>query len=486
VHLADLFAASALRHRSRTFLTWDDGGCVSYGEFAGFLDRQVEILRGAGLPGHRIGLLAGNRPELILLWLACMRAGATAVFLNPALTEHEIRRVVSDLSLAALVGESEVDGGVAQAMLEKRPRADALTLPGPTAGAATEGAAAAVVLTSGSTGRPKYVPVPHAAYTLKATLNATALGWTAADRTACVMPLFHVGAQCETLAPALAVGASIHLASAFSASSLWQSLENHGVTHFHATGSLLAMALARAEPVAGGSLRRIVGSLRADLAEALAEALPAVDLISLYGLTECPLGTLAAPKETYRAGWVGYPYLPGSVRLRDSEIQLRNPACTVGYIGLSPSEGFTDDGWLRTGDLGKKEHGGLFLTGRIKEMIRRSGENIAPAEIEEAALRHPDVVEAAVVPFPDAVRDEEVWLLVEVRNGARPPSPPELREFLSGRIAAYKLPRYVDVLASVPKTGSNKIDKPALLAGLRRPGWDAMAPEVGFDERARG
>jgi acyl-CoA synthetase (AMP-forming)/AMP-acid ligase II len=475
LHLAGLFEAAALRHRDRPCLRWGEDGAVAYGEFAGALERQAELLVAAGLPGHRVGLMSSNRPELVLLWLACIKAGVTAVFLNPALTEPEVRRTVADLSLAVLVGEGELDAGTSQVTLAAEQAALPLPLPAPAAGATWSDEAATVVLTSGSTGRPKYVPVPHLAYALKAVLNAAALGWSAADRTACVMPLFHVGAQCETLAPALAAGASVHLASSFSASGLWRSLEELGVTHFHATGSLLAMGLARGEPVAGGSLRRIVGSLRGDLAEALADGLPGVDLLSLYGLTECPLGTLSALGEPYRPGWVGYPYIPGSVRLAEGEIQLRNPACTAGYIGLEPGEGFTADGWLQTGDLGEEAGGGFLLTGRIKEMIRRSGENIAPAEVEEAALDHPAVTEAAVVPFADPVRDEEVWLLVEVREGAGAPAPAELREFMAARLAPYKLPRYVDLLPSLPMTGSNKVDKPALVAAREQPGWDAVA-----------
>ncbi|MBS1884077.1 MAG: acyl--CoA ligase [Actinobacteria bacterium] len=473
-NLAELFEATAVRHRSRLCLSWEDGGEVSYGELAEAMRRQADLIREAGLSGTRIGLMQGNRPELVLLWLACMRAGATAVFLNPALTAPEVRRIAEDLGLAVLIGEAYLEVGVPQVVLGDAPAASPIPLPLAAPDAAVGDPGSTIVLTSGSTGRPKYVPVPDIAFTLKALLNTTALGWNENDRTYCVMPLFHVGAQSETLAPALVVGGAVHLARSFSASGLWSALEATGTTHFHATGSLLAMALGRAEPVAGGSLRRLVGSLRPDLAAALGAALPGVDLLSLYGLTECPLGTLTALGEPYRRGFVGYPYLPDSVRLVEGEIQLRNPACTQGYIGLDPGEGFTADGWLRTGDLGEERDGGLYLTGRLKEMIRRSGENIAPAEVEEVALQHPAVIEAAAVPFPDPIRDEEVWLLVEVGENSTAPDPSELREFMSAQLAPYKLPRYIDVRSDLPKTGSNKVDKPTLVAG-GDPGWDATS-----------
>ncbi|MFN8217044.1 MAG: class I adenylate-forming enzyme family protein [Solirubrobacterales bacterium] len=473
VNLSQLLEGAALRHRDRPCLSWE-GGAATYLELAAAVAAQADALAGAGLAARRVGLMARNRPELVVLWLACMKAGTTAVFLNPQLTETEVRGVVDDLALAAVVGDRDLDPGTSHLVLPETEGTAAVALPGPAAEAAEAVEAATVVLTSGSTGRSKYVPVPHLAYALKATLNVAALGWNASDRTDCVMPLFHVGAQCETLAPALAVGAAVHLSASFSASGLWTGLEQRGTSHFHATGSLLAMALARGEPSGPSPLRRIVGSLRADLGEALGEVFPQADLISVYGLTECPLGTLSALGEPYRPGWVGYPYLGGSLRLQEGEIQLRNGACTAGYIGLPAGEGFTEDGWLRTGDLGEHADGGLYLTGRTKEMIRRSGENIAPAEVEEAALRHPGVVEAAALPYADPIRDEEVWLLVEAK-GEGAPTPAELREFVSARLAPFKRPRYIDILADLPMTGSNKVDKPALRARQQRPAWDAQS-----------
>lgn len=471
--VARLFEGAARRYPLRPCLSWHGGGSVAYGELAAALEEQCGLLAAAGFAGRRIGLMTRNRPELVLLWLACTRLGATPVFLNPQYTEPEARRVVEDLELALLVADSDPGAVGTEVLALDRPPAAAAVAVGPAGADSSRFAdAATVVLTSGSTGRPKYVPVPNRAYELKATLNAIALGWGPSDTGYCVMPLFHVGAQSETLVPALVSGARVHLCEGFSASGLWDDLEDTGATHLHATGSLLAMALARAEPRGGGALRRIVGSLRVDLAAELGAALPAVDLLSVYGLTECPLGTLSALGEEYRPGWVGYPYLGGSLRIEEGEIQLRNPACTPGYIGLAPGEGYTEDGWLRTGDLGVEREGGLYLTGRIKEMIRRSGENIAPAEIEEAALRHPGVAEAAALPFPDRIRDEEVWLLVEPREAAAI-DPDELRAFMAGYLARFKLPRYLDVVPELPMTASNKVDKPRLRQLREQPAWDA-------------
>jgi len=487
--LVDLFDSVAAQHGHRRFLTWGDGRAATYEDVARVVERQASELRAAGLAGRLLMLMARNRPELVTLWLAGQRAGTTVVFLNSALTATEVGRIAEDLQPALIVAEPQAGAGAPAAplvRLDDPPDVRVVAVPDvgrALAGAAPDGTAA-VVLTSGSTGRPKYVAVPHAAYVAKGTLNALRLGWSPYDRAYCVMPLFHVGAQCETLAPAIAAGAAVHLAPTFSSSDLWAELARLGITHLHATGSLLAMALARGDPPPGLGLRRIVASLRADVAGPLSDALPNTDLITLYGLTECPLGTLATPGEPYRPGWVGYPYTGWSgLRIVDDvgrrvpdgepgEIQLRNVSCTPGYLAGTADSPFTDDGWLRTGDIGRRAGGGLFLTGRIKEMIRRSGENIAPAEVEEVALRHPAVVEAAALPFADPVRDEEVWLCVEAAGAI---DPAELREFMAHDLAGFKLPRYVDVLAELPKTATNKVDKAALAALRERPAWDAQA-----------
>ena len=485
--LADLLQRAALRGPSRTFLSWENG-VANYGEAIRAVERQAEALGAAGAARRYVVISAQNRPEVITLWLAAQRADAAAVFVNPALTRHEVERITADLRPALAIVEPEADIADTPSVvrLGKTPQIEVTGLPSviPAGSAEAPAQLGAVVMTSGSTGRPKYVAVPHAAYVLKGTLNALRLGWREDDCAYCVMPLFHVGAQCETVAPAIAAGAAICLAPRFSASHLWAELEERHCTHLHATGSLLAMALARSAAPGRLGLRRIVASLRQDVATPLAAALPETALVTLYGLTECPLGTLSAPGETYRPGWVGYPYAGwDGLRIVDGtgeaaasgepgEIQLRNEAVTAGYLGDTEQPPFTPDGWLRTGDLGVQADGGLYLTGRIKEMIRRSGENIAPAEVEEAALAHPAVIEAAAVAYPDAVRDEEVWLCVEL---AAPLRPEELRSFMTKDLAPYKLPRYIDVALPLPKTSSNKVDKARLRAQRARPEWDATS-----------
>lgn len=420
-----------------------------------------------------------------------MRVGAIATFLNPTLLDSEIGPIVEDLSIRAVIheGEDEELGGATGVSLPADPSLEITPMPAEAFSFGERAAAShdisSILLTGGSTGRPKYVGVPHAAYTTKGTLNALRLGLAADDRAFCVMPLFHIGAQVEALAPMIAAGASVHLAPRFSSSRLWEELLETNATYFHSTGSLLQMALHRGEPSAELPLRRIVASLREDLVERLRTLFPQVDLITVYGMTECPLGTLGTPSDTYRPGWVGYPYGPGQIRIvdlagkvvedgEDGEIQFNNPSCTKGYIGVEDRELFTADGWLRTGDRGFLAGGGVFLSGRIKAMIRRSGENIWPTEVEEAILRHQDVADAAAVAHPDPITDEEVRVFVVPVRGAVLDLA-EVRNLASQHLAPYKLPRYMDIVDHLPRTAANKVDKQALIAGHPDPQWDAKS-----------
>jgi acyl-CoA synthetase (AMP-forming)/AMP-acid ligase II len=282
--------------------------------------------------------------------------------------------------------------------------------------------------------------------------------------------------------PVIAAGASLVLRARFSATDLWAELSQAGATVLHATHSLLLMALSKGDPP-HLKLRTIIASWREEAANRLTAALPGAHLITVYGLTECPLATLGARDGAFRPGWVGYPYGSRSefrivdasnrrvVDGIDGEIQIRNAGCATGYVDRPSSDLLTSDGWLTTGDLGHWSDGGLYLTGRKKEMIRRGGENISQAEVEEALCLHPLVVEAAVVAHPDTLLGEAVRAFVEPTLGADL-RPEDLHSFLQARLARFKLPRYFDVVPAIPRTSSNKPDKPRLLREFPEPQVD--------------
>lgn len=489
IGLVDLFETAARRRPDAIFLRWPDG-TATYGAVMDAVADQAHRFERAGLAGGaRVAIRSSNRPELIIAWLALQRVGSVAVFVNPALGREEMERVIDHLGVAASMGEAPFPDGIAGTFFPERPAAAAVAVP-PSGGPRHRIGGDAILLTSGSTGDPKFVEVPSAAYVLKGTLNTVRLGHRPDDRFLAVMPLFHVGAQCETLAPAIVAGASIHLRPGFSATGFWDLVDEEGITVVHATHSLLLMAFARGaiRPPHAARLRTVVASLRADVVDMLAAAVPAASAVTVYGMTECPLATLGNRGDRYEPGYVGRPYgsrkeirivaADGSVCDDDDavgEIQLRNAACATGYLPDGAGGTLrTDDGWLRTGDLGRWGRGGLYLSGRIRELVRRAGENIAPVEIEEVLGRHPDVVEAAVTSHPDDVRGEEVRVFIELVDRAGT-TPAELRRHVLEHLARHKAPRYIDIVAALPRTGSNKPDKPRLLREHPVPGWDAEA-----------
>ena len=155
------------------------------------------------------------------------------------------------------------------------------------------------------------------------------------------------------------------------------------------------------------------------------------------------------------------------------ELWLRNPTLMLGYWGM-PEEtaAVLQDGWLRTGDLVRREPGELYtFVARRKEVIRRRGENLAPAEVEAALAEHPDVAEAAVVGVPSALTEEEVKAFVVPRPGSEP-APRELRDFAAERLTRFKVPRYLELVDELPHTPTGRVAKHQLPAGLTGDEWD--------------
>ncbi len=208
-----------------------------------------------------------------------------------------------------------------------------------------------------------------------------------------------------------------------------------------------------------------------------------------YGLSESPyaliwphgqrpFGTLGAVRQHPTLGQVnearvvedGREVAVGEV----GELQLRNPAVMLGYWGMpEESEKVLVDGWLRTGDLVRREPGELFtFVTRRKEVIRRRGENLAPAEVEAALSAHPDVVEAAVIGVPSKLTEEEVKAFVVLREGAGA-EPSDLREHAAGRLTSFKVPRYLEVVDELPHTPTGRVAKHRLPAALTGAEWDA-------------
>ncbi len=214
-----------------------------------------------------------------------------------------------------------------------------------------------------------------------------------------------------------------------------------------------------------------------------------IEIVCGYGLSESPYaliwphgkrpyGTLGTVRQHPTLGTVnearvvedGQEVPVGDV----GELWLRNPTVMLGYWGMpEETSEVLVDGWLRTGDLVRREPGGLYtFVARRKEVIRRRGENLAPAEVEAGLAEHPDVAEVAVVGVPSPLSEEEVKAFVVPRPGARP-SPRALRDFAAARLTRFKVPRYLELVDELPHTPTGRVAKHRLPAGLTGAEWDA-------------
>ncbi len=438
--------------------------------FAALLERADALasrLRQAGLaPGDRLRIEVSHRVQTLAWFLAAWRCDAVVVPVSPDLSERELR-FFTEHSGAALAVDGALTAPVSTGVStgESSPRLDA--------GAAT----AAILYTSGSTGDPKGVELSHRALITNSTRIAQRYCLGPDTRFLAVLPLFHGhGLVVTCLAPLLAGGAVVLDGpfDAFAASRFWATVDRWGVTAFSSVPAILralvALCPARPQP----------GSLRFGLC-ASAPLPPALQarfeerfgcpVGNSYGLTEtaawCSYGD---PEPDIRCpGAVGRP-LPGTVRVLGEpgevgEIQVRSPCVMSGYFRnpLATAAAF-DQGWLRTGDLGRLDGGHLILAGRRRDVINHGGFSVYPAEVDQVLEAHPAVLEAATVDGPSATHGEVPVAFVALRE---PVAPAALREHCRAHLAPYKVPVALHVLEALPRSATRKVRRDALRALAR-------------------
>jgi len=316
---------------------------------------------------------------------------------------------------------------------------------------------------------------------------------TGDDRLMTSLPLFHVNALAYSVMGSLACGAGLVLLPRFSASGFLDSARRHGATEFNAIGAMLEILMRQPErpddadtdlrlcytgPAPAGEwqeeFERRFG-LRVVCGYALSE--------SPYGLIwphgSRPYGTLGTPRQHPTLGRVnevrvvddtGRELGPGET----GELLLRNPAVTPGYWGMPETTAETIvDGWLHTGDLVTVNADGTYtFVSRRKEVLRRRGENLSPAEVEEAILAHPDVLECAVVGLPSDLSEEEIKAFVVPAPG-RDLDFGELHAWTASRLSAFKVPRFWQALEALPRTSTARVAKHRLPTGHPAGEYDA-------------
>ena len=455
--------------------------------------------RGIGR-GDLLLATARNEPGYLFAWLAAMRLGAIYLSADPRAADAELaglveqarpKLAISDGQLLDTVAAVEATGAtVAVGELRAGDPDDA---PPP---AARPDDPAVLIPTSGTTGRSKLVTQTQRAYTMAGEGFPAWIGLGPDDRLMTSLPLFHINAPAYSVLGSVAAGGGLVLLERFSASGFLDAARRHGATQFNAIGAMLEILMARPErPDDADTPLRVcyTGPSPTEARQLEIEQRFGIEVICGYAMSESPYG-FVWPRGERPYGTLGKPRqhpLLGEVneaRVLDEdgaevavgqtgELQLRNPATMLGYWGM-PEETervLAPDGWLRTGDLVRRDPGGtVTFVSRIKEVIRRRGENLAPAEVEAALGEHPDVAEVAVIGVPSALTEEEVKAFVVARPGTRPDLG-DLRDFAALRLSRFKVPRYLELVDELPHTPTGRVAKHRLPAELTGDEWDADA-----------
>jgi crotonobetaine/carnitine-CoA ligase len=462
--------------------------------YAGALEqvlRAAASLRAAGVGvGDRVLVTARNTDQYLLTWLALMEVGAIEVPLNPQSTSPELAGFVEQVRPSTIVSDAglaaTVDAAVAAAALTADAKPSRLEV-GALFDAAPDGRGpadidptdvAVMIPTSGTTGRSKLVMQTQLAYVMAGEGFPYWLQLDDSDRLITSLPLFHINAPAYSTLGSVAAKASLVVLPGFSASRFLDSARRFGATEFNSIGAMLEILMRqpRRDDDADNPLRRCYTGPTPERDRQLEiEERFGIEIVCGYGLSETPYalmwrrgerpyGTLGSVRQHPVLGVVnearvmdgGQVVAPGAV----GELELRNPAVMRGYFEM-PDEtaAVLHDGWLRTGDLVCDNGDETFtFVGRVKEVIRRRGENLSPAEVEAALERHPTVAEAAVIAVPSDLSEDDVKAFVVAAPGATV-DPVVVREFAAGQLAAFKVPRYVEVVDELPHGPTGRLTK---------------------------
>ena len=336
---------------------------------------------------------------------------------------------------------------------------------------------ALLMYTSGTTGQPKGVLHSHASLLAGGWTTAIAHELGASDRGFCILPIYHINGLCVTIMGALVSGGSLAVVSRFSASQFWEQASRAKVTWFSAVPTIISHLLhgdAEPDDACRERLRfgRSASSALAVETQTAFEKRFSVPIVETMGLTETAAQILSnpLPPGVRKIGSPGAGFgceveiqgADGS-RIEDGsegEIVVRGPNVMLGYLNNPEATAATfRNGWLRTGDLGRMDEDGyVFVTGRLKELIIKGGENIAPREVDEALYTHPDVIEAAAFARKSDRYGETVEAAVRVRNGSSITGT-DLRSLCEARLGIFKTPDAIHFLEELPKGPSGKIQR---------------------------
>lgn len=509
--LLEFFAPRLEAGGSDAVVIFDDGFVLTCEQLKDRAERLAGGLSERIGPGDRVILSVGNRSEFLIAWLAILANRATAVCVSPKIASHDAAHIVENsgavLAIAevAPAGVLEATGapGLEAVWRVGDPEPDGLVDHYSDSARIDLGSVEAdfedltdIGYTSGTTGLPKALASTHLDLMRYTDFLFRCFSFGPGDRFLCPL-LFHYGDPLWMLMGSLEVGSPLIVMRRFSVSRFWQVARENGVTKLLTIGAIPSLLLTAPESPADREHS-------VDLAMAVAvpkerhaelEERFGFPWVETYGSSESgpaiamPVGSAA---DYTGSGALGIP-VPGiEARLVDADGAVLEGAAT-GELELSGEVLFEEylndpeataevrhDGWLRSGDLMERDSDGVFyFLGRRKELIRRGGENVAPAEVEAVIRLHDEVIDAAVVPVEDEIRGEEVLAHVQVEPGSEV-SPAEIVEFCGDRLAPYKVPRFVELRTEAfPRTPSERIPKKELMVDGRHSTANAWDREQG-------
>ncbi|MEM7507374.1 MAG: AMP-binding protein [Pseudomonadota bacterium] len=462
----------------------ESGRTITYGKIQGELTAFAGALAARGMqPGDSIGFAMTNGIDTARVILGCLTGGylATAVNLvagaqtiSYVLEHSQARMIFVEDGTRALL-EQATEGGQNLVTLDAAWMDQAVGPPTPNP--QDDGL---LMYTSGTTGRPKGVILTQAALIAGGRNAALAHELTPADRALCVLPLYHINGLCVTLMGPLISGGSVVLPPKFSVSSFWRHLRAHACSWFSVVPTqinyLLHAAVEHGHDRAGLEALRFGRSASAPLAPEVQRGFEdrfGIPIIETMGLTETAAQILSNPMPPGERK-IGSPGIPfgNDVIIGDAE-QRELPRGQEGEILVrgdnvmrvyrdnpqATAEALTPEGWLRTGDLGRMDADDyVFVTGRLKELIIKGGENIAPREIDEVLYSHPDVIEAAAFPRTCPQYGQRVEAGVMLRDGSNL-TEAAMIALCRDAVGAFKAPDRVHVLPELPKGPSGKIQR---------------------------
>ena len=500
--LESLLRSRAATDPARPFLVFR-GQSRSWQDFIVLCERTADGLRGRGVRhGDRVAIMASNHEAHVLLLFALARLGAIMVPINPRYGPQECGYIFRHAGVSAVVCNAQsypIVRAAAEGMeiepwycqvdgdIEGLPNLS--DMPGSAGGedARAEGMpddTCIIVYTSGTTGFPKGVMHSQRTVVLCGERQIARVWLQPDDRCMCVLPMFHVNALFYSVAGAAAAGCTLIVVEQFSATRFWPLVEETGTTQVNLLMAMTGILARRprSEFVDRVRLRCVSGSpFTEETMKVFLEDFQVEKVIEGFGMSEIP-GAFSNPYDgPHKLASMGLPGVhpdsalkwtearivdeQGSTQLAGmvGELQVRIPTLMQGYWNdpIQTAAAFVD-GWFVTGDLVRRDADGFFFfVGRKKDIIRRRGENISGAEIDRIISEHPDVVEVAAVAVPAELGEDEIMAVV-VKSSKSRITENDIATWCATRLAAYKIPRYVVFVDSLPHTPTHKVIKTEL------------------------